>query len=194
VALMVERVKSTTSYAQMGARAGITAERARELVARGVRKVAYGNAECNLKGRSENGAAAQPPAAMGHRPARAQAVRNGRNSLANRRGIEMNNRGWNMRRRASRRRMNCYLPQSPGRAAIPVVRSQRAVDLASACKSLARNRKSCTGVAATKGHHLSFAARAATVSDVVDFSLACLSSRGERGTSQSGRASRPAGV
>jgi hypothetical protein len=48
VALMVERIKSTTSYAQMGARAGITAERARELVARGVRKVAYGNAECNL--------------------------------------------------------------------------------------------------------------------------------------------------
>jgi hypothetical protein len=29
VALMVERIKSTTSYAQMGARAGITAERAR---------------------------------------------------------------------------------------------------------------------------------------------------------------------
>jgi hypothetical protein len=34
----------------------------------------------------------------------------------------MNNRGWNMRRRASRRRMNCYLPQfarsrsHPGRA------------------------------------------------------------------------------
>ena len=48
VALMVERIKSTTSYAQMGARAGITAERARSLVARGVRKVAYGNAECNL--------------------------------------------------------------------------------------------------------------------------------------------------
>jgi hypothetical protein len=45
---MVERIKSTTSYAQMGARAGITAERARELVARGVRKVAFGNAECNL--------------------------------------------------------------------------------------------------------------------------------------------------
>jgi hypothetical protein len=48
VALMVERIKSTTSYAQMGARTGITAERARELVARGVRKVVYGNAECNL--------------------------------------------------------------------------------------------------------------------------------------------------
>jgi hypothetical protein len=32
----------------MGERAGITAERARKLVARGVRKVAYGNAECNL--------------------------------------------------------------------------------------------------------------------------------------------------
>jgi hypothetical protein len=45
VALMVERIKSTATYAQMGARAGITAERARELVARGVRKVAFGNAE-----------------------------------------------------------------------------------------------------------------------------------------------------
>jgi hypothetical protein len=48
VALMVERIKSITTYAQMGARVGITAERARELVARGVRKVAYGNAVCNL--------------------------------------------------------------------------------------------------------------------------------------------------
>ena len=48
VALMVERIKSTKTYAQMGARVGITADRARELVARGVRKVAYGNAECSL--------------------------------------------------------------------------------------------------------------------------------------------------
>ena len=48
MALMVERIKSITTYAQMGARVGITAERARELVARGVRKVAYGNAVCNL--------------------------------------------------------------------------------------------------------------------------------------------------
>ena len=48
VALMVERIKSTKTYAQMGARVGITADRARELVARGVRMVAYGNAECSL--------------------------------------------------------------------------------------------------------------------------------------------------
>jgi hypothetical protein len=47
VALMVERIKSTETYAQM-ARVGITEDRARELVARGVRKVAYGNAECSL--------------------------------------------------------------------------------------------------------------------------------------------------
>ena len=40
VALMVERIKSTTTYAQMGARVSITADRARELVARGVRMVA----------------------------------------------------------------------------------------------------------------------------------------------------------
>ena len=37
VALMVERIKSTETYAQMGVRLGITADRARELVARGVR-------------------------------------------------------------------------------------------------------------------------------------------------------------
>ena len=48
MALMVERIKSTTTYAQMGARVSITADRARELVARGVRMVAYGNAECSL--------------------------------------------------------------------------------------------------------------------------------------------------
>ena len=48
VALMVERIKSTTTYAQMGARVSITADRARELVARGVRMVAHGNAECSL--------------------------------------------------------------------------------------------------------------------------------------------------
>jgi hypothetical protein len=48
VALLVERIKSTETYAQMGARVGITEDRARELVARGVRKVAYGNAECSL--------------------------------------------------------------------------------------------------------------------------------------------------
>ena len=48
VALMVDRIKSTTTYAQMGARVGITGDRARDLVARGVRKVAHGNAECNL--------------------------------------------------------------------------------------------------------------------------------------------------
>ena len=47
MALMVERIKSTETYAQM-ARVGITEDRARELVARGVRKVAYGNAECSL--------------------------------------------------------------------------------------------------------------------------------------------------
>ena len=48
VALMVERIKSTKTYAQMGARVGITADRARELVERGVRMVAHGNAECSL--------------------------------------------------------------------------------------------------------------------------------------------------
>ena len=48
VALMVERIKSTTTYAQMGVRVNITADRARELVARGVRMVAHGNAECSL--------------------------------------------------------------------------------------------------------------------------------------------------
>ena len=48
VGLMVERIKSTTTYAQMGVRLGITADRARELVARGVRMVAHGNAECSL--------------------------------------------------------------------------------------------------------------------------------------------------
>ncbi len=48
VALMVERIKSTETYAQMGARVSITADRARELVARGVRMVAHGNAECSL--------------------------------------------------------------------------------------------------------------------------------------------------
>ncbi len=48
VALMVERIKSTETYAQMGARVGITEDRARELVARGVRMVAHGNAECSL--------------------------------------------------------------------------------------------------------------------------------------------------
>ena len=48
MALMVERIKSTETYAQIGARVGITADRARELVARGVRMVAHGNAECSL--------------------------------------------------------------------------------------------------------------------------------------------------
>ncbi len=48
VALMVERIKSTTTYAQIGARVGISADRARELVARGVRMVAHDNAECSL--------------------------------------------------------------------------------------------------------------------------------------------------
>jgi hypothetical protein len=48
VALMVERIKSTKTYAQIGARVGITADRARELVERGVRMVALGNAECSL--------------------------------------------------------------------------------------------------------------------------------------------------
>ncbi len=48
MALMVERIKSTATYAQIGARVGITADRARELVARGVRMVAHGNAECSL--------------------------------------------------------------------------------------------------------------------------------------------------
>ena len=48
VALMVERIKSTETYAQMGARVGITEDRARELVVRGVRMVAHGNAECSL--------------------------------------------------------------------------------------------------------------------------------------------------
>ena len=46
--LMVERIKSTKTYAQIGVRVGITADRARELVARGVRMVAHGNAECSL--------------------------------------------------------------------------------------------------------------------------------------------------
>ena len=48
VALMVERIKSTKTYAQIGARVGITANRARELVERGIRMVAHGNAECSL--------------------------------------------------------------------------------------------------------------------------------------------------
>ena len=48
MALMVERIKSTETYAQMGARLGITEDRARELVARGVRMVAHGNVECSL--------------------------------------------------------------------------------------------------------------------------------------------------
>ena len=48
VPLMVERIKSTMTYAQIGARVGITADRTRELVARGVRMVAHGNAECSL--------------------------------------------------------------------------------------------------------------------------------------------------
>ena len=48
VALMVERITSTETYAQMGARVGITEDRARELVVRGVRMVAHGNAECSL--------------------------------------------------------------------------------------------------------------------------------------------------
>jgi hypothetical protein len=42
VALMVERIKSTATCV------GITPDRARELVARGVRMVGHGNAECNL--------------------------------------------------------------------------------------------------------------------------------------------------
>ena len=48
VALMVERIKSTKTYAQIGARVGLTANRAHELVERGVRMVAHGNAECSL--------------------------------------------------------------------------------------------------------------------------------------------------
>jgi hypothetical protein len=48
VALMVERIKSTKTYAQIGARVGITANRAHELVERGIRMVAHGNAECSL--------------------------------------------------------------------------------------------------------------------------------------------------
>jgi hypothetical protein len=45
---MVERIKSTMTYAEIGARVSITADRARELVERGVRNIAHGNAECNL--------------------------------------------------------------------------------------------------------------------------------------------------
>ena len=48
MALMVERIKSTKTYAQIGARVGITANRAHELVERGIRMVAHGNAECSL--------------------------------------------------------------------------------------------------------------------------------------------------
>ena len=48
VGLMVERIKSTETYAQMGARVGITEDQTRALVARGVRMVAHGNAECSL--------------------------------------------------------------------------------------------------------------------------------------------------
>ena len=48
MALIVERIKSTTTYAQIGARVSITAGRARDLVARGVRMVAHGNAEFSL--------------------------------------------------------------------------------------------------------------------------------------------------
>ncbi len=48
VALMIERIKSTKTYAQIGARVGLTANRARELVERGIRMVTHGNAECSL--------------------------------------------------------------------------------------------------------------------------------------------------